>query len=84
MEVTSMDKNLRRKIKELEEQMEALIIAIPKEEASYHFYTDLAKNTEHEGSRKMFNHLADEELAHKSSLIELVERLRKEIASLKK
>lgn len=78
-----MDKNIRRRIKELEEEMEALVIAIPKEEASYHFYLDLANHTEHEGARTMFKHLAEEELQHKSGLVAQVQRLKTEIETLK-
>lgn len=72
-----------RRVRRMEEEMEALIIAIPKEEASYHFYQDLARNTEHEGARKMFNRLAEEELEHKSKLTQQVERLRKDIDLIK-
>jgi rubrerythrin len=79
-----MDKTLRNRIKKLEEEMEALIIAIPKEEASYHFYMDLANQTELEGAKIMFKHLAEEELKHKNGLIKLVEQLKSEIDSLKR
>jgi rubrerythrin len=49
-----MRKKLEEQVRELEERLEALIIAVPKEEAAYHFYLDLANRPSHEGTRKMF------------------------------
>jgi len=60
-----------------------LIIAVPKEEAAYHFYLDLAHATKHEGTRKMFLQLADQELQHKSSLAKFVEEIQQELTRLK-
>ena len=76
-------KNHTQQIAELEERMEALIIAIPKEEAAYHFYLDLANTTAHEGTRKMFLHLADQELDHKGNLERFVQEIESELARLK-
>ncbi len=67
----------------MEEGMEALIIAVPKEEAAYHFYLDLARTTQHEGTRKMFLTLADQELEHKHNLEMFVEEIQQELATLK-
>jgi rubrerythrin len=61
-----------KKIKELEERMEALVIAVPKEESAYRFYLELARATEHEGKRKMFIKLANQELEHKRIVEKLV------------
>jgi rubrerythrin len=74
-----MKKKLAQQITELEERLEALIIAIPKEEAAYHFYLDLAKSTQHEGTRKMFLKLADQELDHKQNLEIFVGEIQKEL-----
>ena len=76
-------KNLTQQIAELEERMEALIIAIPKEEAAYHFYLNLANTTTHEGTRKMFLQLADQELDHKGNLERFVQEIQLELARLK-
>lgn len=78
-----MPKGLRDRIKDVEEQLEALIIALPKEEASHRFYKDLANNTEQEGTRKMFLRLADQELDHKQKLEQIVEELKRELEALK-
>ncbi len=78
-----MKKGLDLQIRELEERMEALIIAIPKEEAAYHFYMDLAKATAHEGTRKMFLKLAEQELDHKKNLELFVQEIQQELTTLK-
>lgn len=70
-------------IKDLEERLEALTIALPKEESAHRFYLRLAKKTEHEGARKIFLQLADEELDHKHHLEKMVEDIRQKIAGLK-
>lgn len=78
-----MARKINELIKELEEQLEALVIAVPKEEAAHRFYLDLVNSTKHEGSRKMFLQLADQELDHKRSLEKIVEDIQREIARLK-
>jgi rubrerythrin len=77
------ERKIKEQIKELEERMEALIIAVPKEEAAYHFYLDLAHTTQHEGTRKMFLKLADQELEHKHNLETFVEEIQQELTKLK-
>lgn len=77
------DKRVKELIKELEERMEALTIAVPKEEAAYHFYLDLAHTTKHDGTRKMFLKLADQELDHKHNLEKSIDEIQQELAKLK-
>ena len=77
------EKKIKEQIKELEERMEALIIAVPKEEAAYHFYLDLAHSTQHEGTRRMFLKLADQELEHKHNLEGFVAEIQEELTRLK-
>ncbi len=76
-------KGLQYRIKEMEKVVEVLIIAIPKEESSYKFYLELANSIEHEGSRRMFIKVANQELAHKGMLEMELKKLQHEIASLK-
>jgi len=78
-----MERDTKVLIRELEERLEALVIAIPKEIAAHQFYLDLAQSTKHEGTRKMFLQLADQELGHKRSLEKVVEETQNEIARLK-
>lgn len=78
-----MRKNKEDQIRELEERLEALIIAIPKEEAAYHFYLDLANRTSHEGTRKMFLQLAEQELGHRHNLEKFTEEITQEMERLR-
>ena len=78
-----MERKTKDLIRELEERLEALVIAIPKEIAAHQFYLDLANSSQHEGARKMFVQLADQELGHKHSLEKVVEEIQNEIARLK-
>jgi len=70
-------------LRELEEELEALVIAIPKEEAAYQFYLNLANSTIRKGARKMFLLLAEQEIAHKNTLEKMVLDIQRELNSLK-
>ena len=70
-------------IRELEEELEALVIAVPKEEAAYQFYLNLANSTRREGARKMFLLLAEQEMNHKNTLEKMMQDIQKELDSLK-
>ena len=70
-------------IRELEEELEALVIAVPKEEAAYQFYLNLANSTSREGARKMFLLLAEQEIDHKKTLEKMMQDIQKELVSLK-
>jgi rubrerythrin len=72
-----------KRIKELEKVIEVLIVVIPKEEATYKFYQDLARSTKHEGARRMFIKVANQELSHKGMLEMELKRLQYEIDKLK-
>ncbi|MHC4266871.1 MAG: ferritin family protein [Planctomycetota bacterium] len=72
-----------KQIKELEKVIEVLIVAIPKEEATYRFYQDLANSIEHEGTRRMFIKVANQELSHKGMLEMELKKLQHEIDQLK-
>lgn len=76
-------KKLEEQIKELEERLEALVIAIPKEESAYHFYQNLANTTKNEGTRKMFLELANQELGHKEKLEQFIDEINKELRRLR-
>jgi rubrerythrin len=70
-------------IKELEERLEALVIAIPKEESAYHFYLNIAGKIKNDGTRRMFLELAEQELMHKKRLEGFVDDINKKLAQLK-
>lgn len=70
-------------IRKLEEELEALVIAVPKEEAAHQFYLSLANSTTREGARKMFLRLAEQEIDHKNILEKMVKYIQKELDRLK-
>lgn len=78
-----MEKGLKTQIRQLEERLEALIIAVPKKESEYYFYLELANTTDHEGTRKMFLKLAEQELRQKQNLEKVVEHIREELIRLR-
>jgi rubrerythrin len=76
-------KDIKEKIKKLEKKLEALVIAIPKEEASLHFYQDLASSYEEDSSKEMFLELAQQEIEHKKKLEAMTKELQESIGKLK-
>ena len=72
-----------KRVKELEKVIEVLIVAIYKEETTYKFYQDLANSIEHEGTRRMFIKVANQELSHKGMLEMELKKLQHEIDQLK-
>lgn len=58
----------KKLINDLKAKIEALVIAIPKEQAAYDFYMDIASKYEDEASKEMFLFLAKQEASHKDLL----------------
>ncbi len=75
--------DLGKRVKGLEKIVEVLIIAIHKEETTYKFYQDLANSTVHEGTRRMFIKVANQEISHKGMLEMELKKLQYEIDQLK-
>lgn len=74
---------IKEKIKELESKIEAIVIAIPREQAAYEFYLELQEQYEDQSSRDMFEYLAKQELQHKANLETILNRLEKELKETK-
>lgn len=74
----------KAKIKDLQSKIEALVIAIPREQEAYEFYTDLISLYEDQASREMFEYLAKQELQHKTNLENILKRLEGELEDAKK
>ncbi len=75
--------DLGKRVKELEKIIEVLVIAIHKEETTYKFYQDLGNSTEHEGTRRMFIKVANQELSHRGRLEMERKKVQHEIDPLK-
>ena len=74
----------KAKIKDLLSKIEALVIAIPREQEAYEFYTDLIALYEDQASREMFEYLAKQELHHKAKLESILKRLEGELEEARK
>lgn len=58
----------KKLIGDLKAKIEALVIAIPKEQEAYEFYMELASKYDDEASKEMFLFLAKQEMSHKDLL----------------
>jgi len=73
-----------REIRDLESKIEALIMAIPREEEAYEFYMGLHNEYEEDSPKDMFLFLANQERKHKESLEELLAKLEMKLSELKR
>lgn len=67
------------KIKELQEMIDALIIAIPRERAAHAFYVALVDRTTSETSKRMFLYLAEQEKLHEAKLTAMLAELKADL-----
>jgi len=78
-----MDKRKKR-IKELKEMIEVLILAIPREIASQQFYQAAVEKATSETTRKFFLSLVEQEKSHEANLTKILNNLQMELKQLKK
>lgn len=78
-----MDKRKKR-IKELKEMIEVLILAIPREIASQQFYQAAVDKATSETTRKFFLSLVEQEKSHEANLTKILNNLQMELKQLKK
>lgn len=78
-----MDKRKKR-IKELKEMIEVLILAIPREIASQQFYQAAVDKATSETNRKFFLSLVEQEKSHEANLTKILNNLQMELKQLKK
>ncbi len=74
----------KKRIRDLENEIEALLIAIVREVSSHHFYAALIDK--HQGTRAgdLFSELASEETSHKEQLDRKLSELQRQLEELKK
>lgn len=76
-------RNSKKNIKKLENEIEALLIAIVRETASHQFYLGLIKKHKDTGAAGIFRQLAKEESHHKKTLDKKLLELQAELEALK-
>ncbi len=69
----------KKLIKDLKAKIEAVIIAIPREQEAYEYYVDLADEYDDPTSKEMFMFLANQEMAHKDKLENILSDLQKRL-----
>jgi len=74
----------KKHISKLENEIEALLIAVVREVASHQFYTDLIEK--HKGTRagEIFHELATQETSHKEHLESKLSELQADLEELKR
>lgn len=75
---------LKAKIKDLKSKIEALVIAIPREQEAYEFYTELKELYDDKASKDMFEYLARQELQHKINLENILNGLEIQLKDIQK
>lgn len=70
---------LKAKIKDLKSKIEALVIAIPREQEAYEFYTELKELYDDQSSKEMFDFLARQERQHKINLENILKDLEEQL-----
>ena len=68
----------------LEEMIEVLVVAIPREISAYEFYMSASRKSVNDASRELFVSLAHQEKGHEAALRGIMEELKKELEELKK
>ena len=74
----------KKRIKELNEMIDAILIAISQEVKANRLYIEMGNKAKSESSKKMFNYLAMQEKLHENKLKLLLKRFHKERDELKK
>lgn len=72
------------RIKEIEEMIEVVLLAIPREISAREFYLSAAKKSNTEASRDLFLDLANQEKGHEAELRKILEHLQNELMEMKK
>ena len=76
-------KDRKKKIKELEEMIEVLLLAIPKEVISQKFYQSAIQKATSDDTRDFFVSLVREEKRHEMRLRRILNDLQAELSELK-
>lgn len=79
-----MTENAAQRVKNLEEMIQVVLLAIPTEQSAYDFYMSASKKSTAESSRKLFESLAMQERGHEAELKRILSELKDELKELNK
>ncbi len=74
----------RKKIKEVKDMIEFIVLSIPREIASQKYYQNAVEKASGETSKKFFQSLVKEEKRHEANLRRVLKDLQNELEQLKK
>jgi len=73
----------KERIRELEEMIQVVLLAIPREVSAREFYLQAARKAVSENSRQLFTDLAEQEKGHEAELRRILVELKEELAEMK-
>lgn len=73
----------KERIRELEEMIQVVLLAIPREVSAREFYLQAARKAVSDNSRELFADLAEQEKGHEAELRRILVELKEELAALK-
>jgi len=79
-----MDGRKKKRVKELEEMIEVVLLSIPREIASQKYYQMAYDKASSDAARKFFQSLIDEEKRHEAKLKKVLNDLQTELKNLKR
>ena len=78
-----MDLEIKNKIKAIEEMIQVVLLAIPREISARDFYLNAAQRATSDDARELFSSLASQEIGHEAELRRILESLKNELAGLR-
>ncbi len=73
----------KQRVKELEEMIQVVLLAIPREISAREFYLQAAKKAVSESSRELFANLAEQEKGHEAELKKILVELKTELKTVR-
>ena len=79
-----MSEDAKNRIEGIEEMIQVVLLAIPREISSRNFYLNATKKATSDESRELIEFLAQQEMGHEAELRRILENLKKDLENLKK
>jgi rubrerythrin len=79
-----MNEEKKKRIKELEEMIEVVLLSIPREIASQKYYQKALEKASSDTTMKFFKTFVDEEKRHEADLKKILKDMQTELKQLKK
>ncbi len=78
-----MSEDVKNRIKGVEEMIQVVLLAIPREISARHFYLSAANKATSDESRELFEFLAQQEMGHEAELRRILVNLKNDLKNLK-